>query len=187
MSKTFDPARSLVMARFNTVHGHGINPGTPLVIVDEPNEAGQVTEATARRLYNSGAALYAEDYYPTPVETPEQEKARLATEALAETAAAAADEEGAGQDGPAAIENPPADLLKWQEDDAEAGKKAGQTVTVADLHLIAKREDVPGIETDDNKPSLIAKIVQHRAAQAQTAEAVPPTGGTLDQPADNPA
>lgn len=89
--RTFDPARPLVMAQFRTVLGHGLNAGTALTVTDEPSAAGEVDEALARRLWNGGLAMYADEARPTPVETPEQEQARLATEASrsAETDAAA--------------------------------------------------------------------------------------------------
>lgn len=148
---TFDPQRRLVMANFKTVLGHNLPAGTPLVLVEEPTARGEVDEALARRLFNGRNAVYAEDARPTPVETPEQEKARLAAEALRDA-----------DDGDVVVME---DLLVWQADDAEAKKKAGAKVTKDDLILIAGRESVV-IETDDNKPDLIRKITERRAAAA---------------------
>ena len=147
---TFDPSRRLVMATFKTVLGHNLPAGTALAIVEEPSARGEVDEAMARRLFNGRNAVYAEDARPTPVETPEQEKARLAIEALRDA-----------RDGDVVMP----DLLVWQADDAEAKKKAGAKVTKDDLILIAKREGVL-VETDDNKPYLIRKITERRAAAA---------------------
>lgn len=60
--------------------------------------------------------------------------------------------------------SPSDDLVKWQADDADAAKQAGESVTNDDLRLIAKREGA-AIESDDNKESLQRKIMAHRAAQ----------------------
>lgn len=147
----FDPKRRLVMASFKTVLGHSLPAGTPLVISDEPTARGEVDEAMARRLHTSGVAGYADEARPTPVETPEQERARLAREALIE-APAGTDAELVATD----------DLTVWLVDDAETGKKAGDRVTNADLLAVAKREGVT-VEGDDNKPDLQRKIMAHRA------------------------
>jgi hypothetical protein len=160
---TFDPKRPLVMASFKTVLGHNLPVGTPLVITDEPSAPGEVDEGLARRLWNGKAAAYATDLRPTPVETPEQERARLALEAM--------------RDGNT---EPTADLLVWQEDDAEAGKKAGAKVTKDDLLIIAARESVT-VETDDNKPDLIRKITERRAQAALDNATNAESRGTGDQ------
>ncbi len=162
---TFDPKRRLVMASFKTVLGHNLPAGTPLIIAEEPTALGEVDEGMARRLHASGVATYAEDARPTPVETPEQERARLAAEAL--------------RDAPVGSDLglvPSDDLVTWQADDKETGKKAGDRVTKVDLIAIAEREGVV-IETDDNKPDLIRKIMAKRAGafdntltNAETAE-----------------
>ena len=164
---TFDPQRRLVMATFKTVLGHNLPSGTPLVIAEEPSARGEVDEAMARRLFNSRNAVYAEDARPTPVETPEQEKARKAAEALRSLSAG---------DDPVVMP----DLLVWPADDQETGKKAGQKVTKDDLIAISKREDV-SIETDDNKPDLIRKITERRAAKSAI-----PTYSESDQAATAP-
>ncbi|MEJ7831340.1 MAG: hypothetical protein WKF79_00360 [Nocardioides sp.] len=149
---TFDPKRRLVMATFKTVLGHNLPAGTPLVIVgEEPAASGEVDEAMARRLHASGVATYVEDARPTPVETPEQERARLAHEALRDAP------EGGDLD--LLVSN---DLQVWAADDSETGKKAGDRVTKADLLVIAEREGAR-VETDDNKPDLQRKIMLRRA------------------------
>lgn len=143
---TFDPTRRLVLGSFRTVLGHQLDAGTPLVIVDQPSAPGEVEEGLARMLWNKKVALYAEDARPTPVETPAQEQARLAREAMRD-----------GEEVPVLT-----DLLVWQVDDAETGKKQGDRVTKDDLLVIAARERVP-VEGDDNKPDLIRKITARRA------------------------
>jgi hypothetical protein len=145
---TFDPKRRLVMATFKTVLGHNLPAGTALTITDEPSARGEVDEALARRLYASSNAVYAEDHRPTPVETPEQEKARLAREAL--------------RDGGPADELTPTDDLVVHPD---GHPKAGKKVTKDDLLEIAGREGVT-VETDDNKPDLQRKIMEARAGSA---------------------
>lgn len=145
---SFDKNRPIAMTTFKTVLGHGLDVGTALAVVDEPTAAGEVDAPLAARLFASGIASYADEVRPTPVETPEQEKARLA-------ALAVRDSEGrevVGTD----------DLLVWPVDDAETGKKAGTTVTKSDLLIIAAREGA-AVESDDNKPDLIAKIMVRRA------------------------
>lgn len=144
----FDPQRRLVMATFKTVLGHSLPAGTPLAIVEEPTARGEVDEAMARRLWNGRNAIYAEDARPTPVETPDQHRTRMAVEALREAG-----------DGEVVVP----DLIVWQADDERTGKKAGAPVTKADLLDIAEREGVV-VETDDNKPDLIRKITVARAA-----------------------
>lgn len=165
----FDPKRRLVMASFKTVFGHNLPAGHTLTIVDEPSAKGEVDKAMATRLFNSRNAVYAEDARPTPVETPEQEKARLALEALRD----------GGTDGTDDLV-PTADLLKWPEADSETGAKAGDTVTKAHLLAIAAREGAL-IETDDNKPDLIRKIMERRAALALANSTNSQSAGGLDQ------
>lgn len=145
---SFDPARRLVMATFKTVHGYGLNSGSPLTITAEPSARGEVDEALAFRLWKSGVAVYADDHRPTPVEAPAQEKVRLAAEALRDA--------GSGE-----LSIP--DLTVWEADDTETGKKAGAKVTKEDLLAVAAREGVT-VETDDNKADLIRKITEARAA-----------------------
>lgn len=153
---TFDPKRRLVMATFKTVLGHNLPAGTTLTIVDEPKARGEVDEAMARRLHASKNAVYFEDATPTPVETPEQEKNRLAREALRDARDLPADDFQLV---------PTDDLVKWQADDTELGRKAGDPVTNGDLRVIAAREGAV-VETDDNKADLQRKIMERRAALA---------------------
>lgn len=150
---TFDPKRRLVMASFKTVLGHNLPAGTPLAIVEEPSARGEVDEAMARRLFASGVAGYEDEVHATPVETPDQERNRLALERLREG--------GDDPDSLAATD----DLVIWQADDEETGKKAGAKVTNDDLRVIAAREGAV-VETDDNKADLTRKIMEVRAARA---------------------
>lgn len=150
MSK-FDPARKLTMARFKTVNGHGLRAGTPLIIADEPSAPGEVEEAMARRLWNAGMAVYAEDFRPTPVESKEQEAARLVG---GETASPDADE--------SAIEG---DQIEVQDD---------LRVSNSALRKIAEDEGV-ALESDDNKADMQFKIMQGRAARAPDTDAAPDT------------
>lgn len=145
----FDPARKLTMARFKTVLGHGLQAGTPLAIVKEPTARGEVDEAMARRLHKSGIAVYAEDFRPTPVETKEQEAARLTA---GETATPDSTE--------SAIEG---DQIEVQDD---------LRVSNADLRKIAKDEGVE-LESDDNKADMQLKIMRARAARAEQTDAAP--------------
>lgn len=157
----FDPDRRLVMQAFKTVLGHSLPVGTPLAIVQEPSAPGEVDQAMAKRLWAGRNAVYAEDYRPTPVETPQQEATRMAVQAVEERAAAEDDGEPA--------ETPVTDDLQvWPVDDGETGKKKGDRVTKDDLLIIAAREDV-AVESDDNKPDLQRKIVEARAARALAA------------------
>lgn len=158
-----DPTRKLKMSRFKTVFGHSLNAGASLFIVDEPKASGEVDTAMARRLFKSGVAVYAEDFRPTPVETKEQEAARLSTSA---TPAEEANPKGDSAEATLALEIP-ADLIVWQNDDEELGKTAGQKVTNEDLQVIAQRQGAV-IESDDNKVELQRKIIEHRAALAAT-------------------
>lgn len=169
---TFDPKRRLVMATFKTVLGHSLPAGTTLTVVEEPTQRGEVDEALAARLYNSKNAVYFEDARPTPVETPDQERARLAREAL--------------RDSPADDVVATDDLVVWQDDDAETGKKAGQKVTNDDLRVIAAREGAV-VETDDNKGDLRRKIMEARAARAVDNTTNSGTVGGLGQDAGGDA
>lgn len=145
----FDPARKLIMAKFKTVHGHGLGVGTPLAVVASPTLRAEVDEAMARRLWKSGAAVYAEDFRPTPVETKEQEAARLtAVEAPAPVADASAIE---------------VDHFEIQDD---------LRVTNDKLRQIAEDEGVE-LESDDNKADMQIKIMRARAARAGDADAAP--------------
>jgi hypothetical protein len=138
----FDPARPLILTKFKTIHGFRPHVGQPLTIVDEPAKEGDVTEAMARRLHKSGIAVYAEDFRPTPVETPEQEAARLVAE-----------RDSAIEEGEDAADVP----LSSIPDDLN--------VTNSKLREIAAAEGVD-VESDDNKSELQRKIVEHRAAHA---------------------
>jgi hypothetical protein len=154
----FDPNRRLVMASAKTVLGHALPVGYPLAIVENPAGPGEVDLAMATRLHASKLAGYQDEVHATPVETPEQERNRLALERLRDAEAAAPD----GEDAEVA---PTDDLTVWQEDDAETGKKKGARVTKDDLLAIAEREGVV-VESDDNKPDLTRKIMEGRAQRA---------------------
>lgn len=62
----FDPSRTLVARRQQTVHGFDIQPGKPFPKDEEGNCL--VPEGTLRRLWVTYYADYAEDHKPTPVE-----------------------------------------------------------------------------------------------------------------------
>lgn len=145
---TLDLNRPLVMAAAKTVLGHALPVGHPITVTDEPSAPGEVDEAMATRLHASKIAGYRDELHATPVETPEQERNRLALEALRDSA---------GTD----ELTPTSDLLVHPAGTPKAGKK----VTKDDLLDIAGREGVV-IETDDNKPDLIRKITEHRASLA---------------------
>lgn len=176
---TFDPKRRIVMATFKTVLGHNLPAGTPLVIAEEPAQRGEVDLQLATRLFNSKNAVYAEDARPTPVETPEQERARLAAERLRDAGPGGEDE---GQ------LVPTDDLVTWPADDAETGAKAGDRVTNEHLRAIATREGAV-VESDDNKADLQQKIMLRRAlgnsTYTQTGQGT--TGGVAADPASTGA
>lgn len=151
---TLDPARPLVMASAKTVLGHALPVGHPLRIVGEPTQPGEVDEAMARRLFASKMAGYRDELHATPVETPEQERNRLANERVRDARAAAEPGEE--------LEITPTDDLVVHPD---GHPKAGRKVTKDDLLDIAADEGVE-IETDDNKPDLIRKIMEGRAQAA---------------------
>lgn len=67
----FNANRPMTVRRFKTVHGFNLNAGTPVNITDRPAARGDMTEATARRLWASGVIVAADTYRPTPV-APEQ-------------------------------------------------------------------------------------------------------------------
>lgn len=144
-----DLNRPLVMAAAKTVLGHALPLGHPLTIVDEPSAPGEVDASMAKRLHASKLAGYRDELHATPVETPEQERNRLAYEALRDAGPQTAD----------LVASP--DLLTHQD-----GPKAGKAMTRADLIDLARREGA-AVETDDNKPDLIRKIMEHRATAAQ--------------------
>lgn len=180
----FNPKTPLVMARRKSVNGHYLNAGRALVITKKPEAAGEVDQDTARLLFDKGIAIPADQVKPTPVETKEQEAARLQREKareekrLSQTEAATSDSDGEpsgqGETPPAGdppMIEPQADLVAWQADDAEAKAKKGDRVTNDHLRLIAGREEVV-IETDDNKTDLQQKIMAARAARAAEQGAV---------------
>lgn len=160
----FDPAKPLTMTGFKTVDGFNLTAGTRLVIVAEPKVLGEVTESMARRLHAKGNAVYEEDFRPTPVETEEQGRAREAGLVLAAATPAVSVEGNATELEPGEI-TPPDDLVTWQADDLDLGKKAGDRVTKEDLVTIAFREEI--VLTDEStKPVIIRQIVEARAAKA---------------------
>lgn len=171
----FNPDTTLVMARRKSVNGHYLNAGRALVITKKPSAPGEVDQDTARLLFNKGIAIPADQVKPTPVETKEQEAARLRAEAaraekvMPQTTAATSSSDGGPADdageGEALVLEPQADLITWQADDAEAKAKKGDRVTNDHLRLIAGRESVL-IETDDNKTDLQQKIMAARAERA---------------------
>lgn len=147
----------LVMARRKSVGGHYLNAGTPLVITAKPSAPGEVTQAVADMLAAKRIAIPLDEVRPTPVETKEQEAARLMAEARAIEASASAEAADA-----VAVQ---ADLVSWQADDAEAKAKKGDRVSNDHLRLIAAREGV-AVESDDNKADLQSKIMAARALSA---------------------
>ena len=161
----FNAETPLIMATFKTVHGFNLNRGARLTIVDEPEAAGQVTEATARRLFASKVAVPADNFRPTPVETPEQNAARVLADATDQSDGATVDL------GNLEI---PEDLSVWQEDDREAGARKGDRGTNDHLRLIAGREGA-AIESDDNKADLQRKIIEGRASRAPDSGQAPDT------------
>jgi hypothetical protein len=162
----FDPTRPLTMAKFKTVDGFPVTPGTPLFIVETPSKSGEVTELMARRLHAKGNAVYADDFRPTPVETEEQARAREAAGALADAALPVIEGDGSNLTEELSPELvPPADLVTWQDDDADLGKKAGDRVTKEDLITIAFREQI-ALTDESTKPVIIRQIVEARAAKA---------------------
>lgn len=155
---SLDRNRRLVMATAKTVLGHALPVGHPITIVDEPAGPGEVDEAMATRLHASKLAGYQDELHATPVETPEQERNRLALEAL---------RDARGNDGhtDTNLFTPTDDLNTWPADDAETGAKAGDRVTNGHLRTIAAREGAL-VEGDDNKADLQRKIMERRAQLA---------------------
>jgi hypothetical protein len=144
-----DTDRPLVMARFATVHGFNLNPGKRLAISDEPDAAGLVTPEVAQMLYASGRAVYADDFRPTPVATPEQEAAVVIARHYRQLAP--------GQE-PGDIE------LEGVTEDLR--------VTIDRLREIAADEDVV-LASADRKADMQRKIMEVRAARAGDLDAVP--------------
>lgn len=155
---SLDRNRRLVMASAKTVLGHALPVGHPITIVDEPSAPGEVDDALAVRLHASKLAGYQDELHATPVETPEQERNRLALEAL---------RDARGNDGHTDTDLfvPTDDLNTWPADDAETGAKAGDRVTNGHLRTIAAREGAV-VEGDDNKADLQRKIMERRAQLA---------------------
>src|SRR3546814_21092714 len=119
----------------------------------------------ARLLWNRKIAVYNDDYRPTPVETEEQTRAREASVALADAGAVVVKSEDLGGDDLTGELVAPADLVTWQDDDIDLGKKAGDRVTKEALLTIAFREPIS--QTDEStKPVIITQIVEHRATPA---------------------
>lgn len=162
---TFDPKRPLVMATAKTVLGHALPVGQPLTIVEEPTEAGQVDEAMARRLHASKLAGYMDELHATPVETPEQEKNRLALEAVRE----------ARRPGVAEF-TPTADLVTFPEGHPKAGKK----VTKDDLVEIAASEGAV-VPSSAKVADLQLAIMEARASRAVANETNAETNGAGGQ------
>ena len=76
--RTFDRTRPLAMGKFATIHGHDLNVGAPVKIVDgEPENPGDLTLDEATHLWAGGRIVYSEMARPTAVETPEQAAERL--------------------------------------------------------------------------------------------------------------
>lgn len=138
----FDPARSLIIAKFKTVGGHPLPVGTALSITAAPEKPGEIDAAMARRLFASGIAVYAEDYHPTPIESVEAEAARIIAEA-------------------ADLDEAAGDQIEIQDD---------LRVSNPALRQIAADEGV-AVEGDDNKADLQRKIMEGRAARAAQIEA----------------
>jgi hypothetical protein len=145
----FDAATPLVMAKFKTVHGFNLQRGARLHIVKEPSVSGEVTEAMARRLFKSKIAVPADAFRPTPVETKEQEAARL-------TAGAAL--------------TPQPDESTIEGDEVEVQEDLRTTKDA--LRKIAEKEGVE-LASDDNKGDIQVKIMLHRASQAGENDAAP--------------
>lgn len=163
----FNPDTPLLMARRKSVNGTYLNAGTKLVITDKPSAPGEVDEDTARLLFNKGIAVPLDDFRPTPVETKDQEAARLrrdqvATDAeMPQTSASTSDSDGEKRDS----FEPQSDLVTWQADDDEAGKKAGDPVTNDDLVLLGGREGLTF--SGDRKADMQLAIMNARAARAE--------------------
>lgn len=148
---TFDPKRPLVMAAAKTVLGHALPVGHPLTVVDEPTAAGEVDEAMARRLNAAGLAGYLDELHATPVETPEQERNRLALEAVREARRPGSDD----------TFTPTADLVTFPEGHAKAGKK----VTKDDLIELAASEGAV-VPSNAKVADLQLAIMEARASRA---------------------
>lgn len=160
--KDFDPKTPLVMAESKTADGQNLRRGDKLKISKDPAGPGEVSESTARLLYAKQAAIPAADFRPTPVETKQQEAARLLSDEPDPVPEAEAPADTVTSDGDQFTPAP--DLVTWQHDDEEAGRKAGDKVTNADLVLIAGREtvDLPG---DATKADMQRLIMEAREAE----------------------
>lgn len=154
----FTPETKLVMAERKMVLGSYLNEGDPLTITDHPAEPGQVDPATARLLVNKGVAIDPAEARPTPVETVEQEAARL-------TVPPAPVPQVPGDDDAQVITTQD-DLNVWPEDNEERGVKAGDPVTNDDLRWIAEKEDVE-LRAGANKGEMQKAIQTQRAARAE--------------------
>jgi len=75
----FDPTRKLVAARFFPAHEIEFQPGDPVKTTElgKDREDGTLEQDTALRLWLVGYIVYADDYRPTPFETPQSEAERL--------------------------------------------------------------------------------------------------------------
>lgn len=63
----FDPSRQLVMTTDKLAHGQQHTRNQRLTITPSPSKPGEVDQAMAFRFWTSGAAVYVEDFRPTPV------------------------------------------------------------------------------------------------------------------------
>lgn len=132
--------------------GDGTEDGRPYLISAATISAASVSTASISEASVSEASI-SEASVSTATEDDEAAKASVSGATDADTGAAIY------------TGDVPDDLIRWNADDSETGKKAGAIVTKDDLHIIAKREGVD-VETDDNKASLQAKIAAARAAAA---------------------
>jgi hypothetical protein len=76
--KDFDATRPLLLANADTVNGHELEQGTTLLVVSEESDRpGELTEDQAALLWTRGDAIYRDRALPTPVESPEAYAARV--------------------------------------------------------------------------------------------------------------
>ncbi len=75
----FNPAEELVAARFFPAHDIEYGPGDTVKLTElgKDREDGTLDQDTALRLWLVGYLVYAKDYRPTPMETPQQEAERV--------------------------------------------------------------------------------------------------------------
>lgn len=81
--RSFDAALPAVAAMFFVAHDQEFTVGTPITIVPDDHEKfgpGELTLDETLHLWTGGRVDYADNARPTPVETPEQEAARLTHE-----------------------------------------------------------------------------------------------------------